>query len=223
MRPNTDIVSYYARRAREYERIYQKPERQADLRRLSSLITEELAGHDVLEVACGTGFWTQRISRTAHSVLATDIGDEVLSIARLKDYPNDNVLFRKAGAFTLDGIVESSSAGLAAFWWSHIPVLRIPEFLSTFHARLRPGALVVVADNNYVAESNTPVSRVDEDGNSYQHRVLEDGSTHEVIKNFPDENALRAAVRSFADDVRYTSIGYYWCLIYRLKGTGPRP
>ena len=64
------MVSYYAERACEYERIYQKPERQADLGRLRSLAEGFFAGADVLEVACGTGYWTEVVARRAASVLA---------------------------------------------------------------------------------------------------------------------------------------------------------
>jgi len=48
----SDILEYYARRAADYDRIYEKPERQDDLRRLESLLVEWLAGRNVLEVAC---------------------------------------------------------------------------------------------------------------------------------------------------------------------------
>ena len=49
------LLDYYARRAEEYEQIYQKPERQAKLALLKACLVKLLAGRDVLEVACGTG------------------------------------------------------------------------------------------------------------------------------------------------------------------------
>ena len=51
-----DLVDYYSRRAREYERIYHKPERQDDLGALRRLVAERLVDRDVLEIACGTGY-----------------------------------------------------------------------------------------------------------------------------------------------------------------------
>lgn len=56
--PNGDLqlAGYYAARAAEYERIYDKPERQAELQRLRALIPAYLAGRSVLEIACGTGY-----------------------------------------------------------------------------------------------------------------------------------------------------------------------
>ena len=81
---DSGVVEYYSRRAREYESIYDKPERQADLSTLRALIPSLLAGRDILEVACGTGYWTQVIAPVARSVLATDLSPAVLEIAALK-------------------------------------------------------------------------------------------------------------------------------------------
>lgn len=55
MRP-TDLPAYYARRAEEYERIYQKPGRQADLDTLRSRLRDFFADRDILEIACDTGY-----------------------------------------------------------------------------------------------------------------------------------------------------------------------
>ena len=63
--------TYYAARAREYERIYHKPERQADLARLREAVPAPFTNRTVLEVACGTGYWTQHMARTARSICAT--------------------------------------------------------------------------------------------------------------------------------------------------------
>src|SRR5580700_3639706 len=99
--PNdASLIDYYAKRAKEYERIYQKPERQADLARLRKLCAEQLAGQTVLEIACGTGYWTQPVSQTAKSIVATDINDEVLRIARAKKYQCE-ISFQQADAFNL--------------------------------------------------------------------------------------------------------------------------
>jgi ubiquinone/menaquinone biosynthesis C-methylase UbiE len=72
------MIDYYSKRAREYERVYQKPERQADLGWLRATLRRELAGHRVLELACGTGYWTDAIAGTAASIHATDASTEVL-------------------------------------------------------------------------------------------------------------------------------------------------
>jgi len=57
------LETYYSNRASEYERVYDKPERQHELEWLRQRVPEILRGRRVLEVACGTGYWTQFIAR----------------------------------------------------------------------------------------------------------------------------------------------------------------
>ena len=63
---------YYAARAPEYDRIYQKPERQLDLAALRLWLPPLFAGTYLLEIACGTGYWTQFIAPATATVLAID-------------------------------------------------------------------------------------------------------------------------------------------------------
>ena len=112
MIPDTDLPDYYARRAGEYEKIYTKPERQADLASLRTWLREQLTGHAVLEVACGTGYWTQAICASAESIVATDINGQVLDIARHKTYTRDKVEFRIADAYTPGGLSGDFTAGI---------------------------------------------------------------------------------------------------------------
>ena len=59
-----------------------------------------------------------------------------------------------------------------------------------------------------------PIGRADGQGNTYQQRRLEDGSRHEVLKNFPAESDLRAALEGLAEDARVETLRYYWILSY---------
>ncbi len=217
MKPASNLPHYYARRAGEYEKIFAKPERQADLAGLRTLLPGLFAGRDVLEVACGTGYWTPLISGSARSILATDINEEILEIARHKSYPKHNVEFKIADAYTLANVTGRFSAGFAGFWWSHIPKQRLFHFLDCFHSKLCPGGLVVFLDNNYVEGSSTAIARRDIDGNTFQKRKLENGAEFEVLKNFPAETELRASVTASADGLEVTQFKYYWCLRYTLQ------
>lgn len=214
---NTSQIDYYARRANEYERIYHKPERQADLAALKKLCAQSLAGQSVLEIACGTGYWTQPVSQTAKSIVATDINDEVLQIARTKQY-GCQVTFQQADAFGLEPLAKNNfSAGMAIHWWSHLRKADIRRFLDGYHRVFPPGALLVFMDNQFVAGSSTPIHRTDDAGNSYQLRRLDDGTEHEVLKNFPAENEVKRILAGRATDIRWTELPYYWFLTYRLK------
>jgi demethylmenaquinone methyltransferase/2-methoxy-6-polyprenyl-1,4-benzoquinol methylase len=216
-----DLRAYYAQRAAEYEQVYAKPERQGEIARLRVLLPELLAGQDVLEVACGTGYWTAAIARMARSILATDANGETLDLARRKTYPAGRVRFGQADAYLLEDIAGPFSAGFAGFWWSHVPKSGLAAFLRTFHERVGAGGLMVFIDNRYVTGSNHPMTRVDADGNSYQLRMLADGRRFEVLKNFPDPDELRATVAGLADEITVTTLTYYWCLHYRIAGQRP--
>src|SRR3954470_17669415 len=114
------MEQYYSKRAAEYERIYDKPERQHELEWLRRRVPELLAGRTVLEVACGTGYWTQFIARKAKKVNACDINDSVLEIAADKPIPKQRVTFFKADAVTLEGVPSGCDGAFAGFWWSHV-------------------------------------------------------------------------------------------------------
>jgi SAM-dependent methyltransferase len=213
----TSMVSYYAERAAEYERIYHKPERQADLRQLRDFVEHTFSDADVFELACGTGYWTEILSRTAASVVATDINEEVLAIARSRVVDRPKTILRIADAYCLPVFPQGFTGGLSVFWWSHVPRARLRDFLRDFHSIFLPGARIVFIENRYVEGSSTPISRTDEQGDTYQIRRLDDGSTHEVLKNFPTESELRAAVEGLAADVRVELLQYYWILSYEPK------
>ena len=210
-----DLVEYYRRRAREYEAIYAKPERQTDLALLRTLIPERLRGARVLEIACGTGYWTQLIAQAAASVLATDLAEEPMRIAEAKSYPG-NVAFRSADAYALQGLGRFDAA-FAGFWWSHVPRGRIEAFLASLHGCLESGARVVMFDNRYVPGSSTPIHSLDAEGNSYQLRRLGDGAEVRVLKNFPSEDEVRRRLSADAAQVSYREFEYYWLLEYRLR------
>jgi demethylmenaquinone methyltransferase/2-methoxy-6-polyprenyl-1,4-benzoquinol methylase len=207
------MEAYYAKRAAEYEKIFDKPERQADLARMRTDIPALFAGERVLEIACGTGYWTPLIAAQAGSVLAMDYNEETLAIARSKRYPKGNVRFERADAYALPAWPEKFSACYAGFWWSHVPLAKLDPFLAELHRRLQPGARVVFMDNRYVEGSSTPISRTDGDGNTYQSRKLGDGTRHEVLKNFPRPAELRLRL---GRDTEVTEYEYYWLASYRI-------
>jgi demethylmenaquinone methyltransferase/2-methoxy-6-polyprenyl-1,4-benzoquinol methylase len=211
------LETYYAQRAREYERIYAKAERQDELAWLRARIPAIFAGRRVLEVACGTGYWTQFIARKARHVVACDINEPVLEVAREKKLPAGRVEFLRADAFSLEGIPSGCDAAFAGFWWSHVPRADLPRFLEGLAGKLAPGAVVAILDNTYVEGSSTPISRRDAQGNTYQVRTLLSGETHEVLKNFPTHSELADVVRPFAREAHLEDITYYWLLVLRLK------
>ena len=139
-------------------------------------VPSKFAGARVLEIACGTGYWTQFIAPVALHVTALDAAPETLDIARGR-VPGTNVEFLVGDAYDLPQQRELRLRRVRGFWFSHVPRARQREFLVGLNAALRPGARVVLLDNRYVEGSSTPVTEHDADGNGYQARRLADGST----------------------------------------------
>ena len=212
----TDLKQYYARRAAEYEVIYAKPERQVDLAAMKLAIGEAFQGRSVIEIACGTGWWSEHIASTAAALDAFDINEETLAIARTKAVDPERTRFAIADAYSLLLRNEPYEGAFAGFWWSHVPRRDLPRFLEGLHRVLSPGAKVVFLDNLYVEGSSTPIARTDEHGDSWQARKLSDGSQHDVLKNFPSRDELEAAVAPYSSDVRLKLYDYFWWLEYTL-------
>ncbi len=214
------MQAYYAQRAAYYERVYHKPERQSDLRAIERWIGAgdgPFAGRRVLEIACGTGWWTLHGPRAARDWLATDINPATLAVARAKALPGC-VRFAEVDAYTLDGLDgQRFDAALAGCWWSHVPLARLPGWLALLHSRLEPGARVVFLDNSFVQTSSSPITRRDADGNTYQERTLDDGSVHEVLKNFPSRDEAFALLGTCAFEREWIAHEHYWILSYRLN------
>ncbi len=207
------MQDYYAARAAEYDRIYLKPERQADLRNIERWLPGVFAGKSVLEVACGTGYWTQFLAPVASRILALDAAPETLQIAQAR-VPPGKVEFVVGDVYALPPVATGYESGFAGFWFSHVPKTRIREFLCGFHRALAPGAKVVFLDNRFVAGSSTALAARDADGNTYQVRNLDDGSSYRVLKNFPTEAELRQATEGLVADFRLREWPYYWALEY---------
>ena len=211
------LAQYYAACAQIYERVYDKPERQEDLEELHEKVNEVLRGHKVLEIACGTGYWTETIAASASSVLATDINPEMLAIASARGLASDTVQFSLADAFDLPADIGSFTACFAGFWWSHVKREDQERFLAQLRAKLGNNILLVLIDNTYVEGSSTSIARTDAEGNTYQIRRTPDGTRHEVLKNFPSDSTLRKKIGASVREIRILRLEYYWLLSCRLK------
>ena len=211
------LAQFYALSASNHDRVYFKPERQPDLAQLREQLVETLAGHTVLEIACGTGYWTEAIAARAESVRATDINAEMIALGRTRGLPGHKVEFGLADAFDLEPAIGRYTACFAGFWWSHVKREDQQRFLAQLSAKLGKNVLLVLLDDSYVEGSSVSIARTDLEGNTYQIHQVPDGTRYEVIKDFPSDSTLRKKIGSSVREIRIMRLEYYWMLTCRLK------
>lgn len=210
------MQDYYGARAEEYERIYRREdaEFQQELALLAEMLKKQVEGKSVLEVACGTGYWTQIAASTARYIVGVDIRQEVLEIADSKSWPASNATFVQCDAYQLSEVTGDFDYGLANFWFSHIPKNRIESFLQSFHARLGSGANVFIADNVYVPGRGGELISHEDSEDTYKRRELADGSKHEIIKNYYSYEELNDIFKPLSQHLRIFVGSSFWYVSY---------
>lgn len=217
--PDENLREYYGRRAREYEAIYRRDDsvRRGEQVAIAAAMKEILRDRNVLEIACGTGFWTEVIATVARRVVAVDAAPEMLAVAREKGLSPETVELCEGDAYALDRIPGTFNAGVANFWLSHVPRARMQAFLRGFHGRLQANAVVFMADNVYVSGVGGALIRRPGHEDTFKVRRLADGSTHEVRKNYYDARFLHRLLGPFGCDLKVTEATCFWWVTYRIR------
>ena len=100
---------------------------------------------DVLELAGGTGWWTERLAGRADRLTVVDAAPEALALNRERVGRQD-VSYAIADLF--DWRPERSyDVVFFSFWLSHVPRRRFSSFWSLVRASLRPCGRVFFIDN----------------------------------------------------------------------------
>ncbi|MEV0780381.1 class I SAM-dependent methyltransferase [Streptomyces sp. NPDC050433] len=190
-------IAYYRAGAAEYDRAYTERE---ELRRLLTVVDELPIGGDVLELACGTGRWTPMLAARARSVTAVDVAAEVLALARART-PFPHVHFLQADVFEWQPPRRYDTV-FFAFWLSHVPPARLPDFWNTVASMLAPGGRAVFVDDGPDAVASEEV--LAEGPVPAVLRRLGDGSRYRIVKVFHEARTLMGdlAALGWTADVR---------------------
>jgi len=213
--PDT-MQQYYRARAIEYDLFYQVPERLSELTLLQAWLIERTRGLTILEVAAGTGYWTEIVAPFAQAITATDLNAETLEIAATRRL-GQHVILQTADAYSLPRSTTIFDVGMAHLWWSHVERQKCESFLSHFASRLRPAATLLMIDQLYVEGFTSPLSREDRWGNQYTVRKLKDGSTYEIIKNFPRPGEPEEFFKKMCKNINVLRLQHFWALSAQVR------
>jgi demethylmenaquinone methyltransferase/2-methoxy-6-polyprenyl-1,4-benzoquinol methylase len=219
MEDDKSITAYYGQRAPEYEQIYFReiPDRRRQIDEEAERVRELTKDKTILELACGTGYWTQIASGNAKSILASDISAEMIAEARKKEY-HCPVEFVLADLNHLPFPKHSFDLIILGFWFSHEPKSGYNRLFSTLASLVRVGGRIWMIDNNPPAEgANTDSVGTDEGGNNLKKRQLSNGKEFVIIKNYFSPELLRSI---FADEFTIDRLNfgsYYWSVVLTPK------
>ncbi|WP_322401372.1 class I SAM-dependent methyltransferase [Massilia luteola] len=216
-RKNDPVARYYASSTQAADAALSRAERANDLSQVRERIAPLVRGQTVLELACGTGYWTEVIAATADKVLATDILDEMLDRARRRPFPEGKVAFRRVDGLDLPDDLGTFSCVFIGFWWSHLKRDEQDALLAQLRARLGHDVTLILLDDVYVEGSSTTVARTDAQGNTYEIVAAPDGERFELPKSYPADSALRKRLGGAVREIRIERLTYYWMLTCRLK------
>ncbi len=220
------MMTYYKERVQEYDewfyrqgRYDRSPESNArwfvEVDEVCKALAELKLEGDVLELAPGTGIWTEMLVRTAATVTAVDASAEMMEVNRAK-VASERVTYLQADLFSWQP-ERTYDAVFFGFFISHVPLERLDGFLASVAAMLRPGGKVFFVDGQREPSSTAVNHQLPAQDSQVMIRKLNDGRAFEIVKNFydPTELAARCARAGLAVDVRETAT-------YFLYGTGTR-
>ena len=167
------------------------------------IFNEMIIGKRILEIAFGTGNWTEVLAKRAASVVAIDSSPAALVIAQTKLSGYKNVSIMQGDAYDLDNIRDSFEVLFSADWWSHIPKGFLPAFLDSAVRKLILGSKAIFIDMSFREDFEQEPCYYDEDNNRISLRRLPDGSEFQVVKNFPSESELRHILTDYARNIAY--------------------
>jgi 2-polyprenyl-3-methyl-5-hydroxy-6-metoxy-1,4-benzoquinol methylase len=197
-------VDYYRRRAGEYD-VTAYGDLAAARTRIARLVAEMAPMGRVLEIACGTGMWTEALAATADNVTAIDTSPEVLEIARVR-VPSTTTSFEVADVFAWHP-GEAFDVIFFSAWLSHVPTSRFEEFWRSLRDLLADDGRVLFIDE-HVDESGKEAYIEGRD--EIVERQLNDGSTYRIIKNFVDPDRLELQLRELGWECAIRRDGSDW-------------
>lgn len=198
-------IEYYRARASEYDEWFLRQGRYdrgeahktqwfEEVAQLGEALEEFGPEGDVLELACGTGWWTEQLVPYADTLVGVDASAEVLELNRRR-VQSDKVRYVHADLFGWQPEGKFDTL-FFSFWLSHVPPERFDGFWNSLRDWLKPGGRVFLIDSLYESSSTAKNQRLRTPDDTVMTRHLNDGRTFEIVKVFYQPEGLRGRLES---------------------------
>ena len=205
-------IEYYRARAPEYDEWFYRtgrydrgPAHTEQWQREVEVVRRQLHSgarcERILELAPGTGIWTQELAQLGERVTALDASPEMIAINRAKLSADniDNVDYALCDLFEWQP-QEQVDMVFFGFWLSHVPADKLTGFLRALRAALKPGGRLFLVDSLAPDQSN-PRTGTQLLSADRQQRELKDGRQYEIVKIYYEPGALSAILRENGFDI----------------------
>jgi SAM-dependent methyltransferase len=211
-------LDYYRARANEYDEWFLRVGRydrgeehrkvwSEEVAQVRSALANAQPNGNILELACGTGLWTQHLLAFSEKLTAVDASPEMLDLCRKRIGANA-ARFIQADLFEWVPN-ETYDFVFFGFWLSHIPEERFAAFWKLLEKSLKPAGRVFFVDNLFTEYSNaTDHERIDRRGTV--ERKLNDGRRFKIVKFFYEPDILQKQLLQLGWEGAVQSTGQFF-------------
>ena len=162
----------------------------------------------VLELACGTGLWTEELLRLGADLTAVDASPEVLELNRQR-LRGASVRYRQLDLFAWEPDGEFDCVFIG-FFLSHVPAERLDVFLDKVRRSVRAGGRLFLVDSLFDPASTATDHQLLDKGQNWQVRRLSDGREFKVVKVFYSPEELQATLARAGFTVAVRTAGSFF-------------
>ena len=208
-------IIYYCARAKEYDEWFYRTGRydrslEINQRWFNEVAVLKKASHNmgvvnsVLELACGTGIWTQELIKLGERITAVDASKEMIEINHNK-LNTANVEYQQLDLFSWEPDKEYDLV-FFFFWLSHVPPTLVDGFLRKVYKSVRPLGKIFIIDYRFEVTSTAKNHFLQNETEIYQRRKLNNGQEFQIFKIFyqPDVLSNKLTLAGFQANVELT-------------------
>ena len=197
-------IRYYRDRASEYDEWFFRQGRydrgeahrqqwSLEVSKLEISLQSAATSGNILELACGTGLWTQHLAPVATHLTAVDASPEAICINQ-----------QRIGSASVDYIVadlfnwtprQKFDFIFFGFWLSHVPMSKFTSFWQMVEGALKPNGRVFFIDSLFT-QGSTAKNHVPLNKQGYAERKLNNGRIYQIVKVFHEPTQLQKSLQS---------------------------